>query len=458
MGGRFMHSVLAKALQVLDISELQLFNNHADVIEVVSFEAHAKALFTLLELANYLQDELIDTSVDYLTVDKAFAVPTEVVKIDLKKACHFARQSGQFNAEIFLNEFAKQDYFTVPDIVDLITFLQQTAFDRMAGVERDRLQAQDWMTQNAERFLINARQLGIITPLPPRAREYCVNAVMGASAPRVRSRINYRKTLDDVSGLRLGESWALSGKRELSKGLDDEETMEAVARSIGKPINYVEKPQGKDRRVFLDGVFETMMVNYLLEQICQGKNFQFLDSPVEKNHWRATAQQNATDIAPVIVDRILNKKLLPGSDNIYHIMIIAEQPYVGRMTRAIQRAFNEEIQKRQLDIKLIVEPCGQGIIPKEYMNPEKIKVINSELGSLIAERYKDASLRLKAEYRLRSPEIIMFSSRDEKYAALCKAKLAASAPPVTDLFAVAAKPVEAPSSNPTDLPPSVMKH
>lgn len=447
-----MNRKLADALQTLGFNQFALVDTDGKVTNTVSFEDQAKSLFSIFELAGYLSDESIQEAVNYLAADRPFLKDNAIVINDLKEACYKARSAdGKFDITIFLDEFAKQDYFSIADIIELITFLQQTAFDRQQGVERDRLQAKDWMREYKQQFVAHATNLGVVTPLPPQAKQYCANFVMGAAAPRVKSRIAYRRSLDTDERLQLGDSWALSGKRELSKGLDDEDTMCAVAQHLGKPVNFVVKTAGQDSRDFLDGVTETHMVNYLLSQLHHGEHFNYLDSPVEKNHWRATTQQSATDIAPIIIAKINNGELKPDAEGLYRILLIAEQPYAGRMAKPVQRAFNDEIAKQQLSIKVVVEPCGPGLSPEICTDPEKIKGVNSELGAYIGERYKDAaSILTKSGVKLRQADILMFATREAKYQQLIQAK---STSAVTDLFASGSS-TSATASTTTVTPPA----
>ncbi len=105
---------------------------------------------------------------------------------------------------------------------------------------------------------------------------------------------------------------------------------------------------------------------------------------------------------------------------IYRFMIIAEQPYAGRMARQVQRAFNAEIHAQDLGkvIKsFVVEGVGSGIPREDLSNIEVLKRVNSELGSLMAERFYDARLRLSQgdlKVPLRDPKILMFMDRDAK--------------------------------------------
>jgi hypothetical protein len=405
---------LAEALNYLGFKEILLRNDKGEITEQVSAKEHIKALFTYLNMAGYLTESLIKKAVEYLAIVKPFSSETEKVISDLYQACESSHQNGKFNADYFIANFAKEEYFAADDIIDLIVFLQQTAFDRRFGEERDRLQTKPWIEEHKDEFKI-AVKLGVVTPLPPLKAQYPAVGIMGAASTRVKTRLEYFRDLK----IDAGHVWALSGNRELSKGLDEEKIMEKTADFVGKPVKYIKKVSGVDSREFLDGITETMMVNYLIREICPEKKMGIVDSAVESGHWRATSAQSAADIAPLFIDKIQSGTIKNTDDGQYHFLIIAEQPYPGRMARQVQREFNKVIQKRGLEgkISVTVQGCGPGLSEKDLANTQVLTRLNSELGALMAERFNDArhTLQQKAGLELRDQNIIMFSKRDETF-------------------------------------------
>lgn len=409
-----MNANLARALQLLDITAINLLNDQGVPVRKVSAKEHAEALFTYLDLAGYLDPVLLEKAIDYLAAEQPFSVPNETLIEHLTNVYQTAHQSGRFDTTYFLEHFCKEDYYQINDIIDLVVFLQQTAFDREFGVERDRLQAKPWLEQHAELFQELAANLGVMTPLPPVYKSYSGTGIMGAASTRVRTRIEYFHSLQEIN---CGDVWALSGNRELSQGLDEPTVMEKVAHAVGKPVSFVKKGTGAAERTFLDGITETMMVNYLIETMCPGKKIALIDSAIEEGHWRATTTQNAKDIARVFVQKIETGQITKQEGEPYRFMIIAEQPYAGRMARSVQRAFNLELQSRGLSIQIQVDGVGAGLGP---CNKDLLARVNSELASLMAERFNDARLKLQQDSHLvlRDSKIIMFSSRNNTYEAL----------------------------------------
>lgn len=423
---------LAQALNLLDIREFYLHNNQDEESKeekttLVSRIEHAQALFSYLNMVGYLNEDLLKKAIDYLAASKPFKVENEIVFADLKNVCKDSNRDGKFNAAFFISNFAKQDYFAVDDIIDLIVFLQQTAFDRHDGVERDRLQVKSLTEEQQLAFVDHAKKLGVITPLPPLKNHYSGTGIMGAASFRVKKRLEYFCALNLKSELVL----ALSGDRELSKGLDEEPVMKEVADSLGKPVHYLKKKVGVDTREFLDGITETMMVNYLIETICANKNIEIVDSAVELGHWRATTAQGAADVACILIRKIENQEIKNREDGRYSFSIIAEQPYPGRMAKQVQRAINKKIKELGLEEKFFieVEGCGPGIPKQDLSNNQVLTRVNSELGALMAERFNDARhiLQQQPGLDLRDPSILLFSKRDATYKAYeAQAKLGPS--------------------------------
>jgi hypothetical protein len=416
-----MNVNLAQALNALGINDVTLRNEKGEKIELISAKKHAEALFSYLNMAEYLNDSILQKAVDYLAAAKPFPRDKETVLNDLRAVCKLSNENGKFDAEYFITHFGKEDYFSFADIIDLIVFLQQTAFARPVGVERDRLALKPWMKEHREEFIVHATRLGVVTPLPPLHDQYPALGIMGAASSRVTARLEYFRKLK----IACHSVWALSGNRELSKGLDTEEVMAQVAAKVKKPVKFIEKQVGVDKRIFLDGVTETMMVNYLIETICPDKKINVVDSAVEFGHWRATSKQSAADIAPIIIDRILSEKTEKIKEVYYHFLIIAEQPYASRMAKQVQREFTKVITERGLEkeIYIEVEGCGPGISESDLLNDAILTRLDSELGSLMAERFNDYRYLQQSNKELRNPDIIMFAKRVATYDAyLAQAK------------------------------------
>jgi len=428
-----MHAKLKTALALLDMLDATAtYDEPAAATSTLSNsgESRAKALFTYLDLAGYLSDALLEKAADYLSIERPFAGPKEVMVGYLQRACAEARRSGQFDADLFLARFCRQDEFHITDIIDFIIFLSQTAFDRTFGVERDRLNIPSFLTNEEKKqlFLSLATELGVVRESRPSHPTYCATGIMGAASGRARARVEHFNRLRAEKGDACGRVWALTGYRELSQGLDEDQIMIEMAERLGRPFALVEKGTGAARRSFLEDVTEAMMVNYLIQTLCPDANIALVDSAAEENHWRATTAQGADDIAKILVGEIQQGRIPHEAGEPYHVMIIAEQPYLERMQRQVQRAFDAEIRETQR----LSAPIGTGSLFSGRPEPIEIRVegiglglsatdagtltrVNSEIAASMAERYNDACLRLAQQHPdlpLRHSEIMMFAKRD----------------------------------------------
>ncbi|HVY53747.1 MAG TPA: hypothetical protein VHA13_04435, partial [Gammaproteobacteria bacterium] len=214
-----MHHKIIEVCDLLEINNLSILSMDGQSTITISQEHHIESIFYYLDLAGYLNTYQLDKAINYLSSEKAFSVSNEQVKADLKHAYLIARQSGKFEALSFCEHIANLNYLTVSDIIDLITFLQQTAFDRQFGEERDRLQVKPWMEEKSDGFIKLANVMGVISPLLPSFQHYCGVGIMGASSVRVCERINYFCELNKKStekSLSFNSIWMLTGNRELS--------------------------------------------------------------------------------------------------------------------------------------------------------------------------------------------------------------------------------------------------
>lgn len=367
-----------------------------------------EALFEYFHLAGYLEPNMLAQAVKYLAAAGHFQQPPKVVTKDLNDAVANSTKQGRFNVKVFLQDFAKQDYFTANDIVDIVTFLNQTAFDRKNMVERDQLQLKQWMVENPEFFVQRADTLGFIHENKPQAKHYIGVCVMGAATFRVQTRIEDFKNLK----ITYDTAWASSGaSRHLKLGLDQEEAMKEVAEHYQVEYELYEKNGGK----FLP-ITELQMMQYFLKKFCPEAPIRLVDSEAEKGHWRTTTKQGVEDIAKKVVAMIQSGEIELDEETEPRFMIIAEQPFTDRMARQAQRAF--DTATKEAGIKpIIVEGCGRGLdqtfidTPAEHLGV--LPRINSAMGAMMSERFNDA--RHKNPDAGRDSKFIMFRDRDAAF-------------------------------------------
>lgn len=394
-----MHPKMTEALKLLEFGDSK--TKHP-------MKEQAHALFQELYIASYLSPPCIIKAVDYLHAEHPFQGEPELIKRYLLEAYKKATVDG-FDIDLFLNEFAKEDCFTLRDVIDLVAFISQFAFDRRFGEERDSLTTKPWMIENAALIVKVADHLDMLQGKDPTQQEYLGVAIMGAATSRVRSRIEYFKSIPPC----YLSAWALSGARQLKVGLDEEKEMKAIAKFYHVPYEL----SGQDNS-FLN-ITETQMVNYYLATLCKNVPIRVVDSAAEQDHWRATTQQGASDIAEKIVQQIVSGVLEVEKDHEYHFMIIAEQPYLNRMTRQVQREFNLALQRHGItDIKITVHGSGPSVSEELCQKPTEhlpaLTRINSEMAVTLVERLNDARLA-HPELAKRNINIILFRYRDGLY-------------------------------------------
>lgn len=346
-----------------------------------------------LEVRGYFNEQLIGEAVDTLALSKPFKkeggeiIPTAKVKEDLFGALTQARAAGENFIKVFLERFAAEDYFTVLDILDILTYLHQTAFNREYREERDKFssaQPENWMQQkaSANRFMTRAEEGGFVLPNPPTKADFYVIGVMGAASERFSSRVVYLR--DEVlkdKEVTYDNLAALTGYRKLSKPLDNPDHIQAVADGksgiSGTEVIYEEE----SGRNFAKGLFEEDMVRFFLkktfpEESKREKIWVFYSQKQEQNT-RATTEDSAADLAAHIKSKI-QEGSFKTKEGACKLMIVAEKPYLPRMTFQIQSELNGMLASiPDCSVTVEVIGCGKGI--STPYNPQILFNVSSEM-------------------------------------------------------------------------------
>lgn len=381
-------------------------------------------LIQMLDVLGYLNTALLQKAVQYLEADRPFSKDGETVVTDLSLAIQNFKTADGINMDIFFSEFGNQSYLTANDLIEILYFITQTAFARGEGFERDTLKLQAWMNdqEKAACFVKLAGLMGNTDEQRPSFEEYEGAGIMGAASFRVVERINFYNKINKET--KIHYTSALSGKRELSKGLDRDEHMYEVANALGIEPRFVTKAVGNTTREFLDGVTETQMVNYFIDTNCPDTAILVVDSNVEEGHWRATTQSSANDIVRIMYDKLESGDITANEKGICRFIVIAEQPYMNRMARTVQRAFTLEADRRGSAVRFMVEACGEAISPEVLKTPAGhpllTRMSSEVVGSAFSERYNDArQLHLPAA-DWRDRRLMLYRNRDEAFAQATK--------------------------------------
>lgn len=375
-------------------------------------EATVPLFFNYLRVAGYLDETLIRKAVQYLNTEKVFDGMESSSVENIVASLVEASQKDTVN---FLDTFASQ--LSPVDIVDLIIFLQQTAFDRNFGKERNLLTAKPWMEvpENQKNFMELQNHIGLVQEQLPQQQHYHAIGIMGASYSRVINRIRYFKDLvvdcDSV--------FAITGQRYLSKGLDGEKNIDELAKAFSLELHYV----NENGQEITKETNETRMVMHLINTECSSYTIDIVDSAPGGWHWRTDTTQNAKDFAWTMMQRIQASDVRP-LDGIYAVLLVVEQPYSNRMKKQVQRALNEAAQAHNIrytdNIRFIVEASGRGLpLMTTLDEPSKIRYItqsNSDFAAWMGECYKDARLLIQQNHaNLRAPDSLMYSTREAHF-------------------------------------------
>lgn len=384
-------------------------------------------LVEYLFLGNYLCEQQLDKAVNYLSAVKPFQhnshpIDSAIIKQLLQQCLLSAKTTHGFNPRIFLDNLAAQDYFALDDIIDLFTFLQQTAYARHFGAERDTLCNQPWMIQNANELLVLANQLGVKESIGVNKLHYCGVGIMGSVSHSCGITLEFfckhvlqAKLQQQFS---YDKAWVLTGQRELSLGLDTLEDIYKVAQYFAKDLKFVKRRVGDFVREFAEGITEAMFIDFLMTTLCPAAKIKILESLCEPGHWRGTGWQSAQDIAKIVVKKIQRQELMPDlQHDCFYFLVVAAQPAILRLAMQVERAFTMEIRKHNLSINLKVIAAGPGLQEDMLANIKESNVlarVNSELAALAAERYYHARIKLHdLGYRnLRDSKAIMFATRE----------------------------------------------
>lgn len=468
-----MHKKFSQVIGLLQTSAMPKKESKAGLHSLDMDQAHA--LIDRLNIMGYLNEGLLGQAIDDLSLSKPFTaqeeqvVPNDTVKKDIFSALTKAKAADDKFVEVFLNEFAAEDYFKVTDILEIISYLYQTAYNREYGQERSQHRiapGQPWMSQASvvKQFLHYADYLGLIAPIPPKTGHYCGIAIMGAASVRVIARLDYfLKYIKTDKAITYDHLFALTGYRRLSKDLDKEADVEEIVKKEGGALEYSEELVGTTKRQFAKvrtaegakDLLEVNLVNFLIQKKVpeEKSKIKVINSEKLAGNIRATTEDNAREIADLLVQSIKgkDKAITSSGDGVYHFMIVAEQPHLQRMLYQIQRAFNQQLEDVE-GVHVIASGCGEGMSGPDYSSAESLAKyvpqlfnIASEMAAAQFERFSDVRKKYPS-WEWRDTSHIIFNQRK---AACEKAKAKLQAASST---ASSATTAPAASSPPSDSP------
>ena len=419
------------------------------------------ALLKTFTMAGYFNKQKAWTDINR---SKIFGESTESVFMTLYPVIHKSHADEQnphkVNIDLLKTMFGRSKHYfwekpdiTTKQVEDWILYLAQNAFDRKVGQERSELNSHDWMATYKAEYFAAARMLGLTDRIDPDIQNYDEAWIAGASRPGVFARIIDYKWMLDHGVTVTGPAKVLAGARPLWAEIDGmdpdilKQRQDGIAKGIkiddipvvvsdrsgkaviedgesyiislaaklniplvpGKPlIKYatkVECPKGYfpgrtyPNYVDPDGpkLDESKMSDDMLQHVLGMNDFKIVDTKAQNNQ-RPNTETTARDAAEALVRDILDGKY--GDLKTLNVLFESNQPYIERQVLSAQRAVDQVLKAKGLHGEVSVTLHGVGFGCKQG-----VATIHSELGALIAERWRDAN-PYSAEKHL------MFQTRD----------------------------------------------
>lgn len=442
-----MHNQLKQALHRIGYLQSTTQSNltHYSVISNSDSTYTAQSLFEYLYIAGYLDKAILRQAESYLKSEAAFANPSVNLAKQLSDAVNQATTDKGFNAPTFLKQTEDIEGLDQQDFMDVVLFLQQTAFGRLPGQERHEIQPSENLAQHADTFIGNARQLGVVNEIQPSKQHYSAMAIMGASYRAVVPRIEYFQKLIREQAIQYDKLFVSSGYRDLKPGLDGAANLAKLvqyyANSTDKEVYFATTQTHDDgskqvecvhydsenntfydhrgievhqSQVYLEGLQEHDMIDYLMQHEYGFAPDDYITVKGKKAHpnYRATTQTSAQELAGYIDDLAFN------SDTHQNLLIIAEQPHTQRMTWQTQQQMDQHCQTAKVN----VEGCGNPISNNVRENPAyyrgSLAKINSALASQMKTRCEIARDTMQNQEGIpikRGMEIMSYNQRDKRF-------------------------------------------
>lgn len=378
-------------------------------------ENQHKALIENLYISGILTPQNLWESVTMLGMfankPKVFSLIVSV----LNHAGAFQNNLDHFDVEYILNNLFTEAEFDQQDIYDFILYWGQFAFARKPLQERNDIKRQSWMENEdlRTRYIGNCRILGLVDPIFPDNIALDETWVMGASYPTTKDRLKYLADRIDEDNLQPGKIRLLSGKRELSVGLDTEDGIITLAKKLNIKYNkkspFVQRADGKTYLNYSISetrrLYESDMMQDQAAQILNQGGVELIDSEVVLGKGRPDTVITAVDAANALIYRIQHGDLR-GKKEI-NILICSNQPYIERQYLAAKRVVEELLRKNKINVTVNVHRSGYGM--SDEVCHKKINVLHSDgLGVYTNELYKNVTHAPK-----RPMSYLLYQSREK---------------------------------------------
>ncbi|MBN8828522.1 MAG: hypothetical protein J0H68_07430 [Sphingobacteriia bacterium] len=379
----------------------------SDLINKLDFTPNQiKQYFKMFEMAGYLDKETF-----WVTLNNIY--PTEKAKtIYFKLEPYLNNTINIDNVLTKIEELSIQNTLTEQDILALILYLSQTAFNRESGMERAQLQVlPKWMEGSNKEYFIQAfKELNIINELKTDIKKVDIIAILGATAGSMVEFIKYTKSII-APNIKFDTLYFLTGQRELTVGLDSDLFILELASFLNLPYNkdmpFIEK--GNPKKIVLNSpktLTETDAANYLLKRDAKElfSKIRVIDSKQNENGARPTTVSNAQDF--------YNDLLALGKfkAKTCKVILLGRQPYISRQVVNFNNVLTQKSLESNIELKIEIYPAGD----KAKLENSELLSIFSETAILMNEHYNKAVIEKKVErLPLEQSKVIMFNTRKE---------------------------------------------
>lgn len=347
---------------------------------------------------------------------------------------------SKFSAKILRKNLFKDSGLDVQDAKDLILFIVQHDYGRKVGQERLEINSKDWMIVHKDSYIASAKKLKLIDRIEPKYKEYDECWICGASRPGLLKRLIDNQYVRDAHDVKVvGKTLILTGERELWADID------GISPEIGAMLLKAKEdkcnldeinlpPMRQEIRILEGKIYISNLArkngialdskNPFVQceaSKCPPGRFPGREYPnyAKKDAPKLTERLMAEDILPAFFlgqkNEILNNKHFTGirpdtystakeavkdlftdinsgkfgEKKEIKILYQTNNPYIQRQILAAQKVIddlcgdNKDSNPNLKGVKIIIDGVG-------FACNQGVEVIHSELGGLIADRWKIA--------------------------------------------------------------------
>lgn len=438
--------------------------------QCISMEEQQEALLRIFHLAGYFNLVNIWHDLCFIGDIKNLEQVFEEISAVIKYSHADQPNPKRFNPKYMRKNLFKSDSIDIQDATDLILYMGQHAFSRQIGQERCEIISPDWIIADADEYSEAARSLGLLDREHCSSVEYDGSWIAGAARMTLAQRIiDYYHSVISRNIKINGEALILAGEREIWANIDgmpptameklltvssDHGNIDSMSLvpttgdnadivNEGKSymlhlaqfnniklnpsdpfIQYESKqecpPNRFPHRVYANydtnetaKLTETLMSYDLLRTFSNSNENDvcIIDTPAQAQK-RPNSASTARDAAVRFVQRIIAGYY--GEKKTFVILLHTNNPYIERQTLATQC----EVDQVLYEYGLIAKAYHIKIEGVGYSNKQPLIVVHSELGALIAEKWKyvarheDMSLGLKQKRDIKQ---LLYQTRESDH-------------------------------------------